>query len=157
MMMDQEKLKDLLKKKLKEKGLKVTQQRWIVLQTLAENSDKHMTAEDVYEVVRAEHPELGLATVYRALQLLREMQLLDRINLDEGCVRYEIRDLSESDMHHHHHLICRDCGKVIPFEQDLLDALEAQIERETGFRVFDHELKFFGQCKECSERGKENS
>lgn len=148
---EQEKLQDLLREKLKEKKLKVTQQRLLVLQTLAENRDKHMTAEDIYEVVRTDYPEIGLATVYRTVQLLREMHLLDRVNLDDGCVRYEIRHLPEGEMHHHHHLICRTCGKVIPFEKDLLDALEAQIEKDTGFRVMDHELKFYGQCKECFE------
>ena len=70
---EQEKLQDLLREKLKEKKLKVTQQRLLVLQTLAENRDKHMTAEDIYEVVRTDYPEIGLATVYRTVQLLREM------------------------------------------------------------------------------------
>ena len=112
--------------------------------------DKHMTAEDIYELVKEDYPEIGLATIYRTVQLLREMQLVDRINLDDGCLRYEISDLFDGESkHHHHHLICKTCGKVVPFEEDLLDELERLVEQETGFHVSDHELKFYGQCEEC--------
>ena len=147
--MEQEKVQELLKVKLREKGLKVTQQRLLVLQTLAKNSGSHMAAEDIYEVIKEGYPEIGLATVYRTLQLLLEMQLVDRINLDDGCVRYEIGHIFEGDTKHsHHHLICRTCGKVLPFEDDLLEELERHIEEDTGFHVLDHELKFYGLCKE---------
>lgn len=155
---EQEHLQDILKKRLKEKGLKVTQQRLIVLQILAENRDKHMAAEDIYEMVKEEYPEIGLATVYRTVQLLLEMQLLDRINLDDGRVRYEIGHLFAGDMrHNHHHLICKSCGKVTPFEDDLLEELEAHIEQNAGFHVLDHELKFYGICKECLQKQKKES
>ena len=109
-----------------------------------------MTAEDVYELVSADYPDIGLATVYRTLQLLWDMQLVDRLNLDDGCVRYEIGHLLKGDTrHNHHHLICRACNKVIPFGDDLLDDLEHHIEDATGFHVLDHELKFYGLCREC--------
>lgn len=148
--MEQEKMQDLLKEKLRQKSLKVTQQRMLVLQTLAEHRGKHMAAEDIYEKVKEDYPDIGLATVYRTVQLLLEMQLVDRINLDDGCVRYEVGHLFEGDMkHNHHHLICKTCGKVIPFEDDLLEELEKHIEEDTGFHVLDHELKFYGQCKDC--------
>lgn len=142
--------KEKFKEMLKEKGLKVTNQRLLVLEVLADHRDKHMTAEDIYELVKEDYPEIGLATIYRTVQLLREMQLVDRINLDDGCLRYEISDLFDGETkHHHHHLICKTCGKVVPFEEDLLDDLEIRIEQETGFHVSDHELKFYGQCKDC--------
>lgn len=153
--MKQEKVQELLKERLREKGLKVTRQRLLVLQTLAENSGSHMAAEDIYELIRADYPDIGLATVYRTLQLLLEMQLVDRINLDDGCVRYEIGHLFEGDTkHNHHHLICRTCGKVLPFEDDLLEELERHIEEDTGFHVLDHELKFYGQCRDCLNKSK---
>ena len=143
------------KKKLKEKGLKVTNQRLLVLQVLAENKDRHLTAEDIYELVKEDYPEIGLATIYRTVQLLLEMQLVDRISLDDGCARYEIGEFFDGEeRHHHHHLICRTCGKVLPFKDDLLDELERHIEEETGFHVLDHELKFYGQCSECRKKQK---
>ena len=123
-MEQQKKTEELLKQRLKEKGLKVTHQRILVLSVLEQNSGRHMTAEDIYELVSQDYPEIGLATVYRTLQLLWDMQLVDRINLDDGCVRYEIGHLLQGDtQHNHHHLICRKCNKVIPFTDDLLDEL----------------------------------
>ena len=74
--------KEKFKEMLREKGLKVTNQRILVLEVLADHRDKHLTAEDIYELVREDYPEIGLATIYRTVQLLLEMQLVDRINLD---------------------------------------------------------------------------
>ena len=146
MSISQEKFKQMLK----EKGLKVTNQRLLVLEVLACHRDRHMTVEDIYDLVKEDYPDIGLATIYRTVQLLLEMQLVDRINLDDGCLRYEISDMFDGETkHHHHHLICKTCGKVVPFEEDLLDELERLVEQETGFRVSDHELKFYGQCQEC--------
>ena len=148
--MEQKNTEELLKEKLRKKGLKVTHQRILVLSVLEQNSGRHMTAEDIYELVSQDYPEIGLATVYRTLQLLWDMQLVDRLNLDDGCVRYEIGHLLKGDTrHNHHHLICRACNKVIPFGDDLLDDLEHHIEDATGFHVLDHELKFYGLCREC--------
>ena len=100
--------KEKFKEMLREKGLKVTNQRILVLEVLADHRDKHLTAEDIYELVREDYPEIGLATIYRTLQLLLEMQLVDRISLDDGCARYEIGEFFDGEeRHHHHHLICR--------------------------------------------------
>lgn len=138
---------------LKEKGLKVTNQRLLVLEVLAAHRDAHMTAEDIYELVKEDYPEIGLATIYRTVQLLLEMQLVDRINLNDGCVRYEIGEtFGEEGKHRHHHLICNTCGKLVSFRNDLLEDLEERIERETGFCVSDHDLKFYGQCQDCKKK-----
>ncbi len=140
---------------LREKGLNVTTQRLLVLEVLANHKDEHLTAEDIYELVKEDDPEIGMATIYRNVQLLVEMQLVDRINLDDGRERYEIGEYYQGEeRHHHHHLICRTCGAVIPFKDDLLDDLEKRIEDETGFHVLDHELKFYGQCAKCQEKAK---
>jgi len=144
----QEKFKTLLR----EKGMKVTRQRLLVLEVLANNRNTHMAVEDIYDQVREAYPEVGLATVYRTVQLLLEMQLVDRIHLDDGCVRYEIGHLFDGEMkHNHHHLICKKCGRILAFEDDLLEELEDQIEKKMGFCIIDHELKFYGQCKKCLE------
>lgn len=151
MSVNQEKFKEMLK----EKGLKVTNQRLVVLQVLAEHNDRHMTAEDIYDLVRIDYPEIGIATVYRTVQLLLDMQLVDRIELNDGCVRYEVgHQFSGDSKHYHHHLICKSCGKIIPFDDDLLEELEKHIEETLGFHVLDHELKVYGKCKECIQKGK---
>ena len=146
MAVDREQFKQLLK----EKGLKVTNQRLMVLQALAACPDRHLTAEEIYEMVYTDYPEIGLATVYRTIQLLLELCLIDRINLDDGFVRYEIGNVGlGTAKHHHHHLICRNCGKVISFKDDLLEELEEKITKTTGFHVMDHEVKLYGYCSEC--------
>lgn len=136
---------------LREKGLKVTNQRIFVLEALQASKKQHLTAEEIYNKVKADHPEIGLATVYRTIQVLRELHLIDRINFDDGSERYEISDPEESGghHHHHHHLICVKCGKVLEFEDDMMEGLEASIANDTGFHVIDHEVKLYGYCKEC--------
>lgn len=136
--------------KLKDKGLKVTNQRLLVLEALSSCPDKHLSAEEVYDLVKVDYPDIGLATVYRTIQLLLELHLIDRVNLDDGYVRYEIgSDEGIDGKHHHHHLICKKCGNVFAFEDDLLEQLESRIHLTTGFFVVDHEVKLYGYCKEC--------
>lgn len=138
---------------LREKGLKVTTQRILVLEALSSAPDKHFTVEEIYEAVKQEYPEIGLATVYRTIQVLLELHLIDRINLDDGYVRYEIGAVDSSEMkHHHHHLICLSCGKVFSFGDDLLDTLEEKIQDSMDFKVVDHEVKLYGYCRNCRER-----
>ena len=138
------------KKLLREKGLKVTRQRLVVLEVLAENPQEHLTTEEIYERVKAENPDIGLATVYRTVQLLLELELIDRINLDDGFARYG--DTQECERHRHHHLICLRCGRVSAFQKDMLEALETGVEAALGFRVTDHEVKLYGICRDCSEK-----
>lgn len=142
---------DRLKKILKDRGLKVTNQRVLVLEVLSNSEDKHLTTEEIYELVKADYPEIGLATVYRTIQLLLELGLVDRINLDDGFVRYEIGQITGEHKHHHHHLICLGCSKVFSFEDDLLDQLEERIKETLNFQVIDHEVKLYGYCNVCSK------
>lgn len=139
-----------VKKLLWERGLKVTRQRIMVLEAIASCPEEHLTAEEIFELVKVDCPEIGLATVYRTIQLLSELRLIDRISFDDGFVRYEMGSApNQKQKHHHHHLICMKCGKVISFQDDLLEELEAKIAVTTGFRVVDHEVKLYGYCVEC--------
>ncbi len=135
---------------LKEKGLKVTRQRVLVLEAIASRPEAHLTAEEIYDLVKVSYPEIGLATVYRTIQLLNELHLIDRISFDDGFVRYEMGNVhGGGKMHRHHHLICLKCGRVISFRDDLLEELEKKITATAGFRVVDHEVKLYGYCVEC--------
>ena len=136
---------------LRKNGLKVTNQRLRILEVLAGCPDRHLTAEEIYDLVKAEFPEIGLATVYRTIQSLLDLHLIDRINLDDGCVRYEIGQDKDRDRHHHHHLICISCGKIISLEDDFLEQLEEHIRDSLGFTVTDHEVKLFGYCRDCTK------
>lgn len=138
------------KKRLKQNGLKVTTQRVSILEVLQNRPGHHLTVEEIYGLVKVEHPEIGLATVYRTVQLLCEFQFIDKLILDDGFVRYEIGK-KEDNGHHHHHLICKNCGKVFSFEDDLLEDLEETIQKTMDFQVVDHEVKLFGFCSHCQK------
>ena len=142
---------------LRTNGLKVTNQRIAILEVLNNRPGQHLTAEEIYDCVREEYPDIGLATVYRTIQLLSELNLIDKLNLDDGYVRYEIGAKNHEDSsHHHHHLICLECGSVYAFQDDLLENLEDRIKDTLGFEVLDHEVKLYGHCKECiNHKGKE--
>ena len=149
--MDQE--LERYKQLLKEKGMKTTSQRLAIFEALANEPDRHFTAEEIYEKVKQRWPEIGLATVYRNIQKLSEFGVIDKLNLDDGFVRYEIGDPDrDKAKHHHHHLICLECGSVFAFEDDLLELLESRIRETMGFVVSDHEVKFYGRCHECSKK-----
>ena len=144
-----------LRGKLSEHGYKMTPQRKEILQIFVDHSDyHHMSAEDVYGILREKKSEIGLATVYRALELLSELGILVRMEFGDGCARYEL-STADPNIHHHHHLICLKCKKVIEFEEDLLDELEADIAKKSGFQILNHEVKFFGYCSECRAKDKE--
>ena len=140
-----------LKKRLQARQHKMTPQRQTVLQVFLDHPGEHLSAEDVHGILRNDKSEIGLATVYRSLELLSELGILQKLEFGDGCSRYEVNTTNPQE-HHHHHLICQKCGKVIEFEDDLLDNLEADIQEKLGFKVTDHQVKFFGVCKECQEK-----
>lgn len=136
-----------LKEKIKQRGYKFTPQRKAVFDVIVENEGKHLTAEDIYGYVKENNPDIGLATVYRTVLLLEELGIIYRIELNDGCSRFELAH--ENETHRHHHLICTNCGKVLEVEDDLLENLESKIEEKYKFKIKDHSVKFFGLCSEC--------
>ena len=139
---------------LKSKGLKITNQRLLILEVLANANGKHYSTEEIYDLVKLTYPEIGLATVYRTIQLLLDLEIIDKINFDDGFVRYELSEQLEnnSSKHQHHHLICKACGQVFSFKEDLLELLEEKIKKEMGFQISNHEVKFYGYCKSCQDK-----
>ncbi len=137
----------------------MTRQRLLVLELMAEHPGEHLTAEQIYDLAKVSCPDIGLATIYRTLQVLVDLQLIDRISFDDGFIRYELGSLpgEAREKHHHHHAICKRCGGVFPFEEDLLDTLEQSLMERLGFVVTDHEVKLFGYCRSCLERMEEES
>lgn len=132
--------------RLSEKDYKLTPQRRIILKIFLDNVEKHLSAEDVYGIVKHEHPEIGLATIYRTLDLYADLDILQKMNFGDGRSRYEF---TQEECHHHHHLICTRCGLVTEFEDDLLESLETQILKKSNFVISDHQVKFYGICHKC--------
>jgi len=138
-------LKDIYTRLL-ERGHKLTPQRWAIISIFLMNKGRHLSADDVYSMLKETHPNNGIATVYRTLELLEEIEVLKKLDFGDGRARFEVRD---DEAHHHHHLVCQTCGKIIEFEDDLLGQLEKAIERRMGFKINDHVAKFYGTCAEC--------
>lgn len=139
-----------LKEDLKKKGYKLTPQRRSIVDTIIDNEGKHLTAEEIYDKVKVSCPEIGLATVYRTILLLEELGVISRLDLNDGCSRYEI--VHSNETHRHHHLICNNCHKVSEVQDDLLEELEADIEKQYKFKILDHSVKFYGICDECQRK-----
>lgn len=148
--MDIDNLRELLIKN----GYKVTKQREIIFEALKENSGSHLSPEELHDIVIKKDSDIGIATVYRTLQLLDELKVVYKINFNDNRYRYEIS--SEDETHHHHHLICTNCNKVIEVKRDLLEHAESIISNEYNFQIKDHSLKFYGICSDCQKEMRKN-
>ena len=133
-----------LKKLLAAENYKLTSQRKEILKILLRNEGEHLSAEEIYNILAKKDSGVGLATVYRTLELFCELGILQQIEFDEERRRYELeREL------HHHHLVCIECSKVIEFNDQILEDFEEDLEKRNDFTVKDHQIKFFGYCAEC--------
>ncbi|MUT67537.1 Fur family transcriptional regulator [Paenibacillus sp. NEAU-GSW1] len=141
---------DTINRQLKTKGFKLTAQREATVRVLLEYEKDHLSAEEVFLLVKDAYPEIGLATVYRTLELLSELHIVTKVNFGDGVARYDLR--SADQPHHHHHLICTQCGNVEEIKEDWLLPLENRVLSEFGFTVLDHRLDFQGVCRECKAK-----
>lgn len=129
---------------------KLTPQREAIVKVLLDNEAEHLSVEEVYMRVKTSYPHLGLATVYRTLELLCELHIVEKMNFGDGVARYDLRD---DHAHMHHHLICNVCGRLEEIKEDWLLELERRLEVEYGFKVTDHRLDFKGTYKTCKQNG----
>lgn len=141
-----------LRAKLAENKCKMTPQRREILNVFVADSGKsHFSADEVFDELLKKNFNFGIATVYRNVELLNSLGILTKIDFGDGRARYELSS-TDPKVHNHHHLLCVKCKKIIEFEEDLLDDLEKVITEKSGFKIFNHEVKFFGFCKECQEK-----
>lgn len=134
-----------LKRIVKQKGLKYTEQREIVLDILI-NATDHLSAEDVYNQIKIKYPEsnIGIATVYRALGFLEEVNLITSIAFGSEGKKYESNAKS-----HHDHLICTTCGKIIEFLDDEIEKRQERIAKKNKFKITSHSMQLYGTCEDC--------
>ncbi len=130
---------------LRRKGYRLTPQREAVIKILLENPNQHLAADDIYAMVRKSHPEIGMATVYRTLDLLSKEKIINQLNFEEGYCRYELESQA-----HHHHLVCLKCGKITEFNDQLLEKMEEALAAEQEFQIVGSQLKFYGYCAQCA-------
>ncbi|WP_424685666.1 Fur family transcriptional regulator [Enterococcus sp.] len=139
-----------VKKQLHEAGFKLTPQREATLLVLLEKEKDHLSAEEVFFFVKRKSPEIGLATVYRTLEILTDLRVVDKVSFNDGVARYDLR--KEGAKHFHHHLLCLECGNIEEIEDDLLGEVEAVVESRYHFIVKDHRLTFHGICSNCQAK-----
>ncbi len=129
---------------LRRAGVRLTGPRQAVIAALAE-AERALTLKEILERARRRRPQMGLATVYRVVDLLQGLGLLRQVHYEaHGCQRYFLALPG-----HHHQLVCRECGRVVEFPcEGRLSELEGELELDTGFRIEDHLLQFYGLCPE---------
>lgn len=136
-----------IKELLAEKDMRLTPQREAILRVLVKGADLHLSADEIYRRTKEECPDIGLATVYRALDIFESLGIIHKLQFGEEGSRYEFNP--EFEKHYHHHLICLSCGGIFEFNEDLLDDIEEAISERTGFQVVDHSLRVYGYCRNC--------
>jgi len=134
---------DLWLAQLQENGYRLTGARRAVVETV-QNSTRALTPVEVFDMARKRYRALGLVSVYRTLEKLEELHLIQRVHQPQGCQAF----ISASRAHEHL-LLCQNCGQVTFFEGDDLDALIKAISKETGYQISEHWLQLFGLCQAC--------
>ena len=122
-----------------------TEQRELIRQIL-QHADEHLDADRIYERARQRSPGISLSTVYRNLQLFKEMGLVEEHQF--GSRRY----YEPAPQAKHHHMVCLGCGRVFEFKCPSTERLKSRISKEEGFKVTDAEVRLAGYCPECQER-----
>ncbi len=131
--------------KLSELGYRLTPQRLMILSAI-EKSDSHISTDEIFSQVRARYPHVNISTVYRNLELLKNLNLVTETDMGEGRVRYH-----SSDKGHHHHLICQECGSVIELDKTVLSPLRKRLRRDYQFEADLKHLAILGRCQRCSK------
>jgi Fur family ferric uptake transcriptional regulator len=119
-------------------GIKMTGQRRTILQVLTDATD-HPSVESVFDRAKALDASISMATVYRTLNLLDELDLVDKREFKQNFARFEV------NAQHHHHLVDLDTGEVIEFQNEKLEKLKEEIARELGYELVDHTLELYGR------------
>ena len=130
---------------LERAGYQATPNRRLVAQLVA-SADGHFTAADLLERSRRERVSIGRATVFRALELLTTLRVVERLDLPSGSHAYVLCDPDQ----HHHHLICSSCGRSEDVADGELPALIERIGRRSGYQIEAHSLELFGTCPRCA-------
>ena len=126
-------------------GYRITPQRMMILDAI-ENSEQHISAEEIHALVVAKYPNVNISTVYRTLELLKKLKLVTETDLGGGRVKYH-----PAENGHHHHLVCEECGKTIDLAESELFPLKESLLREHGFIADLHHLAIIGRCVKCKE------
>lgn len=139
-------MKDLreLEAVLREKGYKLTEQRKLIIEAFIENPG-HYTAHEIFNLVREKFTGINFSTIYRNLELLSTLEIINKLYIESGICHYELRGLE-----HHHHIICKNCGETREIDICPYANLDEEQLSAIGFRATDHKFEIYGYCSKCS-------
>lgn len=130
---------------LRNKGLKVTPQR-IAIYTILMGTKTHPSAETIYKSLEATNPTMSLATIYKTLDSFENANLVQELNVGEGCCRYD------AEVKSHPHIVCTTCGEVFDLDIPGLDNIREKISDKTDFNIHNEQLFFYGECPTCQKK-----
>ena len=123
---------------LKKAGLKVTLPRLRILELLEEQKENHLSAEDIFKGLLVLGEDVGLATVYRVLTQFEQAGIVKKNNFEDGRAVYELHQDQ-----HHDHMICVETGKIIEFNDEIIENRQAEVAKELGYKIEDHSMVLY--------------
>jgi Fur family ferric uptake transcriptional regulator len=135
---------------LHDQGLRLTRSRRAVLQVLSASSE-HLKVAEVHRRARRIEPRVGLASVYRTMDLLERLHLVKHVHME-----HRHRHYARITEHHGHHLVCNGCGLVVEFTDCQLERLARTLARRTKFQIEGHCVEFFGRCRKCRRQASDH-
>jgi len=140
--------------KLRGCGYRLTLGREAILDVLSK-AEGHLSAEDIYIKIHPGYPNVGLTTIYRTLDVLSDLGMVYKLDFGDGRARYEFAE-GPKGAHHHHHLVCNGCNRIIDYtdfiddEIELLNQTERGLSKKYNFKITNHLIQFYGLCEKCS-------
>lgn len=142
-MADPEQRFQQLQQKFRNLGYRLTPQRLALLRLIAE-SQGHPSAKDLFDKIKEQYPTTSLATIYKTLNILKELDEVLELGFSDDDNRYD-----GNKPYPHPHIICIRCRKIVDFDRDIISDLESQLAAASGFEIASHRLDFYGLCPEC--------
>ncbi len=135
----------------KKNGYRITLPRRLIVQLLNHVAG-HPNAKEIYLKINEKHPVIGLTTIYRTLDLLVQLRIINKFDFGDGLARYELSSLRRQ---HHHHIICTKCFQIIDYnvasgeKESYIQTLEDEISKKYKFEISNYEIQFYGTCEKC--------
>ncbi len=142
--MSNKKEREVFEDYIRSKNLRHSEQRMQIIDAFLK-TERHLTVDELYTMLKKKNPSIGTATVYRALKLLRESGLCRELRLDDGVIKYEHLYGHE----HHDHLICTSCGRLVEVLDPEIERLQEKLAKTNGFHIKSHKSEIYGLCKKC--------
>ena len=128
--------------KLRNNGLRITPQRIAIVKYVI-NTQSHPSAEEIHKVIQKKYPMVSLATVYKTLDLLRKMSMVQQLGFGDGGARYE------ANTGRHINIICMRCGRIDDIDEHSLSTLESKVAEKSKYEIFGRRFELYGFCSEC--------